>query len=159
MSKIGHIVQFWQKLPAWVFHWEIVSSHFFVAHRHPNLRTTFGKFCQDWMSTAPITQRNNQSSSMVDREVSKSFFVDHSWSILIYLDHNYNAYDALVRTIEHCSWYYPASTRRGTDVIFMLVCHVEITSGNMWKCLVFSTSDFLSQSAVKKLDISTNIPM
>ncbi len=38
------------------FAWEIVSLHFFSAHRHPNLHTTFGKFCQDWTPTAPITQ-------------------------------------------------------------------------------------------------------
>ncbi len=38
----------------------------------------------------------------------------------------------------------PASTRHGTDVVFMLVGQVEITSGNMWKCLVFSTSEPLT---------------
>ena len=29
----------------------------------------------------------------------------------------------------------PASTRRGTGVVVMLVGHVEITWGTMWKCL------------------------
>ena len=38
----------------------------------------------------------------------------------------------------------PASTHLGTNVVFMLDGHVEITWGNMWKYLVFSTSDFLT---------------
>ena len=46
--------------------------------------------------------------------------------------------------------HFPASTRRGTHVIFMLVGHVEITWGNMWKCLVFSTADFPSQAQTPK---------
>ncbi len=41
----------------------------------------------------------------------------------------------------------PASTRRVTDVVFMSVGHVEITWWNMLKCLVFSTSVFLTSNS------------
>ncbi len=46
----------------------------------------------------------------------------------------YGCIKAVSYLLHNLYGHFPASTRHGTDVIFMLVCHVEITWGNMCPC-------------------------
>ena len=91
--------------------------------RHPFLRI-LKQACERVSCTFPVTP-----------SLGGLYYQEYPLKIWGQSDHPLQSYSL---------WDHPASTRRGTDVIFMWVGHVEITWWNMLKCLVFLTSAFLT---------------